>query len=349
MEKRPLGRSSLEVSVLGLGTMMFHTQIDRDGAWAQMDRCLDAGCDFFDTAEIYPIPPKAEYVGRSEEFIGEWMKERGTRERILLATKVAGRNDDNHWIREGRTPRVSARDIEEAVEASLARLQTDVIDLYQIHWPDRQSPRFANDRYGFVPFADDWVPLEEAVAAMGRLIAAGKIRTWGLSNDTPWGTMKCIQVAEALGVDRPVSVQNPYSLLNRIYEYGLAEVGMMEDVGLLTYSPLAQGYLSGKYLDGQVPEGARKSFMGERMTRYEGPSTEHAIRGYLEVAGDFGLDPNAMALRWSVSKPFVASSIFGAANMRQLELIIDCLEIEWTDELDAAVNAVHARWPNPAP
>ncbi|QDL92078.1 aldo/keto reductase [Paroceanicella profunda] len=349
MEKRPLGRSGLEVSVLGLGTMMFHTQLDRAAAWAQMDRCLDVGCDFFDTAEIYPIPPAAEYVGRSEEFIGDWMAERGTRTRILLATKVAGRNDDNTWIRPGRTPRVSSRDILEAVEGSLRRLKTDVIDLYQIHWPDRQSPRFANDRHGFVPFDDDWVPLEEAVSAMGQLIAAGKIRSWGLSNDTPWGTMKCIALAEAMGVDRPVSVQNPYSLLNRIYENGLAEVGMMEDVGLLTYSPLAQGYLSGKYLDGKVPAGARKSFMGERMTRYEGASSEDAIRAYLGVAADFGLDPNAMALRWSVSKPWVASSIFGAANPEQLETVFASLKIDWTPELDAAVNAVHARWTNPAP
>ena len=348
LERRPLGKTDLTVPSLCLGTMMYGDQIAEAAAFREMDRCLEFGIDFFDTAEMYTIPPKAETWGDSERIVGRWMKERGARDRITLATKVIGRST-NGWVRGDKLKRVTPDQVREAVEGSLERLQTDYIDIYQIHWPDRKVAIFGAELEGFKAYDNaDATPIAEQLAVMGELVREGKIRHVGLSNETPWGVNEFVRLAEAEGLPRVVTIQNAYNLLNRTFEYGLAEIAVEAKVGLLAYSPLAQGALSGKYLDGAKPEGARGTLFG-RMERYKTPNAEAAIRAYVDLARDLGVDPAALALQFVTTRPFVTSNIFGARGDDQLDTVFASLDVDITDEVLGRITEIHKLYTNPCP
>ncbi|MEM9168188.1 MAG: aldo/keto reductase [Pseudomonadota bacterium] len=347
MERRRLGRTDIDVSVLCLGTMMYGDQIGEADAFAQMDAALDRGINFFDTAELYTIPPKAATQGESERIVGRWMKDRGARGRIVLATKVVGRSSAT-YLRDGETPRLTRAQIRTAVERSLVNLQTDHIDLYQTHWPDRRAPIFGADLKGYGHYDQDWVGFDETLGALTDLQREGKIGHVGLSNETAWGVMRHLEVAEGAGLARVQSIQNVYNLLSRTFEYGLAEIALQEDVGLLAYSPIAQGVLSGKYLGGAKPAGSRGALFG-RLGRYETPSAVAAIERYVALAREAGIDPAALALQFVTTRPFVTSNIFGASSLEQLDVAFASLEVPWTEDLEKAVAEVHAALPNPCP
>jgi aryl-alcohol dehydrogenase-like predicted oxidoreductase len=346
MQQRRLGRTELTVSALCLGTMTYGEQNTEQEAHAQLDRALAAGINFIDTAEIYPVPPQADTQGQTERFVGTWLARRKCRDQVVLATKVAGRGDWLPYLRGGKA-RLDRANIQAAVDASLARLQTDYIDLYQLHWPDRETNFFG--KLGYEHPADDRsVPLRETLEVLGDLVAAGKVRHVGVSNETPWGLMTLLHLAEREGLPRPVSIQNPYSLLNRTFEVGLAEVAIREQCGLLAYSPLAFGVLSGKYLGGARPPGARLTLY-ERFSRYSNPQADQATADYVALARKHGLDPAQMALAWVTSRPFVTSTIIGATAMTQLESNLASIDLTLSDELSTAIEAIHIRQPNPSP
>ncbi|MDX9739963.1 MAG: NADP(H)-dependent aldo-keto reductase [Gammaproteobacteria bacterium] len=346
MKYSPLGTTGIEVSRICLGTMTFGEQNTEAEAHAQLDAALDAGINFIDTAEMYPVPPRAETYGRTERYIGSWLSRRGQRDRLVLATKVMGPSEDLHYVRDGST-RLDHRNIEAAIDASLQRLGTDYIDLYQLHWPDRRSNFFG--KLGYQHDAqDDPVPLEETLEVLGRLVKAGKVRHIGVSNETPWGVMRLLQLAAERGLPRIVSIQNPYNLLNRSFEIGLAEIAHRESVGLLAYSPLGFGVLSGKYLDGKRPEGARLTRF-QRFQRYTRDTAQAPVRAYVETAGRHGLDPAQMALAYVNSRPFLTSTIIGATDLQQLAANIASNDLELSEEVLAEIEAIHLRHPNPCP
>ncbi len=346
MHQRRLGRSDIKVSALCLGTMTFGEQNSESDAHDQLDRALAAGVNFIDTAEIYPVPPRSETQGLTEQYVGTWLKSRGCRDRVVLATKVAGPGEWVSYLRDGK-PRLDRRNIEAALEASLRRLQTDYVDLFQLHWPDRETNFFG--KLGYTHSEDDGsVPLLETLRVLADLVAAGKVRQIGLSNETPWGTMRMLALADQHGLPRVVSIQNPYSLLNRTFEIGLAEVAIRERCGLLAYSPLAFGVLSGKYLGGERPAGARLTLY-ERFNRYSNPQAERATAEYVALARRYGLDPAQMALAWVTSRPFTTANIIGATTLEQLDANLASIEVELSDELIAEIEAIHTAHPNPAP
>lgn len=346
MEQRPLGRTGLQVSAICLGTMTWGQQNDEAEAFAQMDLAIERGVTFFDTAEMYPVPPTPETQGRTETYIGNWLESRGARDRIVLASKVTGRSPDMPFVRGGS--RLDRKTIETALDESLKKLKTDYLDLYQLHWPDRVTNFFGMRGFEF-DSDDDAIPLEETFGALADLAASGKIRHVGLSNDTPWGAMQALRLADANGLPRAVSIQNPYNLLNRIFEVGLAEIAIREDVGLLAYSPLAGGVLTGKYLDGNQPDGARMTLFGERYTRYFTPNAEPATRAYVEIARRHGLHPAQMAIAYCLSRSFMTSVIIGATSTAQLETDIAGAEIALAPEVLEAIEEVQRRYPDPCP
>jgi len=347
MEYRRLGRTDLNVSLLCLGTMTWGQQNTEADGHAQMDYALEQGINFFDTAELYSIPPRPETQGSTERIIGSWFKARGSRDKVILASKVIGRSDSTWYRDDGSKGELSRAQIEEAVNKSLKRLQTDYIDLYQIHWPDRPMPWGSNPTI-FRHQEGQSHPIAETVEIMTDLVKAGKIRHFGLSNESAWGTMTFLKHADAKGQARVQSVQNAYNLLNRTYEVALAEVTMHENVSLLAYSPLAQGYLTGKYLDGARPPGARTTLFS-RGQRYENPTAEAAIRKYIALATEFGLDPAQMALAFVNSRPFLTSNIIGATSMEQLKTDIASIDVTITPELEERINAIHVEHCNPCP
>jgi aryl-alcohol dehydrogenase-like predicted oxidoreductase len=350
MQKRRLGRTDLLVSRICLGTMTFGQQNTEAEGHAQMDRAVDAGVNFLDAAELYPIPPTAETQGRTEEIVGSWMKARGNRDRIVVATKVVGRTPMTWFRRDGSPARVTRAQVEEAVDGSLRRLGTDCIDLYQLHWPERPVSGFGSNptRFETVKPAADETPIEEQLSVFDDLVKAGKIRHFGLSNESAWGTMRWVAGSERGIGPRPQSIQNAYNLVNRTFEVNLAEVAMREDVGLLAYSPLAQGYLTGKYEGGALPAGSRKQLF-DRLQRYEKPGAAEAIAAYVGIARDFGVDPATFAIAFTLSKPFVTSSIIGATTMQQLEAALAAEDLDWTAAMDEAVDTLHQRVGNPSP
>lgn len=346
MQYSELGRTGIQVSRCCLGTMTWGSQNDEAQAHEQMDYALDRGVNFWDTAEMYASPPTPETQGATERHIGSWFARTGRRADVVLASKVAGRSPMT-WLRaDGSPTRLTRGQIDEAVEASLKRLNTDYIDLYQLHWPDRAVRIFGGMTYR--DYDADYEGFEAILSALDAHVKAGRIRAVGVSNETPWGVMKFIEAADRLGLPRMASIQNAYSLVNRVYEYTLAEIGMREDVGLLAYSPLAQGALTGKYLDGALPPGARKTLYN-RMQRYDGPGSQEAIRSYVDLAAAHGLTPEGLALRFCDSKPFVTATIIGATTMDQLKSDIDAFDIDWTEALDKAVDDLHVQRPNPCP
>lgn len=351
MEYRRLGRTDLTVSAICLGTMTWGQQNTQEEGFAQMDYALEQGINFFDTAELYSIPPRAETQGSTERIIGEWFKARGSRDKVILASKVCGRGG-NTWFRDDGSPtRVNRAQVFEAVDKSLKRLQTDHIDLYQIHFPERPMPWGSNptraNMASMAPATDE-TPIAEQLAILDEGVKAGKIRHVGLSNESGWGTMRFVTESEMRGLPRVQSIQNAYNLLNRTFETALAEIALREDVGLLAYSPLAQGYLTGKYLDGARPAGARSTLF-DRGQRYQVEGAEDAIRQYLALAREAGLDPAQMALAFVTSRAFVTSNIIGATSMEQLRTDIASAELTLSDDVLAKIDAIHQRVGNPCP
>ncbi len=346
MRYRRLGRTDITVSELCLGTMTFGEQNTEADAAEQLDRAVDAGVNFIDTAEMYPVPPMVETQGRTETYIGNWLAARGNRDKLILATKVAGPAD---WMPHprGASGRLDRANIEAALDDSLRRLRTDYVDLYQLHWPDRETNYFGKLGYQHSE-QDDSVPLQETLGALDDLVKAGKIRHVGLSNETPWGTMHALALAERYELPRMVSIQNPYNLLNRSFEIGLAEVALREHCGLLAYSPLAFGMLTGKYRGGARPEGARLTLYA-RFDRYSNPQALAATDRYIAIANRHGLNPSQMALAWVTSRPFVTSNIIGATTMRQLEVNLASAELTLSDAVIAEIEAAHMEQPNPSP
>ncbi len=346
MEYRKLGNTGTDVSVICLGTMTYGEQNTAAEAFEQMDYALAAGVNFFDTAELYSIPAKAETYGRTEEIIGNWLDARKNRDQVVLASKIAGPGEG--WvdhIREGRT-QFTRQHIETALNASLQRLKTDYIDLYQLHWPERKTNFFGP--LGYFPQADSYTPITETLEALALQVKAGKIRHIGLSNETPWGVMRFLSIAKELDLPTIVSVQNPYNLLNRSYEVGLAEISWRERCGLLAYSPLGFGVLSGKYLHGNLPANARLTLYPE-YTRYSNTQAISATQQYVELAHVHDLNPAQMALAYVNTRPFLTSTIIGATSMEQLKRNIESIELKLTDETLGEIEAIHTRYPNPSP
>ncbi|MFT4047185.1 MAG: NADP(H)-dependent aldo-keto reductase [Solimonas sp.] len=344
MQYRRLGRSDLRVSHVCLGTMTWGEQNSEAEAHAQIDMALAAGVNFLDTAEMYPVAPRAETYGHTEAIIGGWLKKSGKRNRIVLASKVIGPGAFP-YVRGG--PKLDRASVLAACETSLRRLQTDVIDLYQVHWPQRPANFFG--RLGYeADGGDGGVPLAETLGALADLQRQGKIRHIGVSNETPWGVAEYLRLHREEGLPRIVSIQNPYSLLNRSFEIGLAEFALREDVGLLAYSPLAMGVLSGKYLDGARPQGARMVRF-TRFTRYSAPEAEAPVRACVELAREHGLDPAQMALAFVHERPFTTATIIGATTPEQLRRNLDSAALKLDGKVLCALEALHRRYPIPCP
>jgi len=345
MEYRKLGTTDIDVSLICLGTMTWGEQNNQADAHRQLDYAVDQGINFIDTAELYAIPPKAETQGLTESYIGNWLTGRSDRDRLVIASKVAGPGEFVKHIRGG--PRLDANHMTRALDASLSRLQCETIDLYQIHWPERHTNFFGE--LGFTPAdEEDIIPIEETLEVLDGFVRSGKVRHIGISNETPWGTMRYLQLAEERGWPRIQSVQNPYNLLNRSYEVGMAEISWREQCGLLAYSPLGFGVLSGKYLDGQKPPGARLTLF-ESYLRYSGEEAVAATAAYAELARDHGLTPAQMALAFINSRPFLTANIIGATTMEQLRENIDSVRVRLDQEVLDGIEQIHRRYSNPAP
>ena len=352
MKKKYLGKTGIEVSCLGLGTMTFGEQNTEEESFAQMDCALAAGVNLFDTAEMYPVPPQEKTFTKSEQFIGKWMKQRKCRDRLVLATKIVGPTVTSRaiggYIRDGNNHLTSVN-IKAALEGSLSRFGTDTIDLYQIHWPDRNVNIFG--KRGFTSPEDaetENAEIPETLEALDKLRKAGKIRAFGISNETPWGVMRYLSLAEKNGWEKVVSIQNPYNLLNRGFESGLAEITYQESVGLLAYSPLAFGMLTGKYLDGHKPVKARLTLFS-RFQRYQTKNGLKATRDYVRLAKENDLDPAQMALAFVRTRPFTSSVLLGATSVKQLESNLAIVELELSEEVLKGIEEIHYRIPNPCP
>ncbi|MEL0320516.1 MAG: NADP(H)-dependent aldo-keto reductase [Gammaproteobacteria bacterium] len=346
MDKRPLGKTGIDVTSICLGTMTWGEQNTEAEAHEQLSyACDERGINFIDTAELYPVPPKADTQGRTEQYIGSWLNQRGRRDDLVIATKACGPGEWVNYFRGG--PRHTKDHLEAAIDASLARLQTDYVDLYQLHWPDRPTNFFGQLGYTHVDGADE-TPIDEILTALESLVVSGKVRAIGLSNETPWGVMTFLEIARREGLPVVASIQNPYSLLNRTFEIGLSEIAHRESVGLLAYSPLAFGVLSGKYLGGKRPEGARLTLF-DRFSRYSNPEATRATEAYAALAAEHGLSLTAMALAYVTSRPFVTSNIIGATSMAQLKENIDTHDLKLSDAVLDGIEAIHVSQPNPSP
>jgi len=346
MHYHRIPHSSLEISTLGLGTMTFGEQNSEADAHAQLDYAVSQGINLIDVAEMYPVPPRPETQGLTETYVGNWLAKRGNREKIVLASKVSGpsRNSDS-GIRPNQA--LDRKNIRIALEDSLRRLQTDHLDLYQVHWPQRATNCFGTLGYKWTDSAPV-ITLLETLEALTEFQRAGKIRYIGVSNETAFGVMRYLQLAEKHELPRIVTIQNPYSLLNRSYEVGLAEVTQYEGVELLAYSCLAFGTLSGKYLNGAKPAGARNTLFS-RFTRYSGEQAQKAIAAYVDIARRHNLDPSQMALAFVRRQPFVASTLLGATTMEQLKTNVESLHLELSEAVLAEIEAVHQVYTYPAP
>ena len=345
MKYNQLGDSELSVSEICLGTMTYGQQNTVEDAAQQLDYAVAQGVNFIDTAEMYPVPGRAETQGSTEAYIGEWLV-RQPRDRLILATKVAGPTARFPWIR-GENRCLDRANIEQAVADSLKRLRTDYIDLYQIHWPDRYVPLFGGPNYDPAQERES-VPVVEQLQVFADLIQAGKIRYLGLSNETPWGVCEFVHLAQSLGLPKAISIQNAYNLNNRVFEIHLAEACRLHQVGLMVYSPLAFGFLTGKYLAG-IPKDSRLALFEGFGIRYNKPNQREAIQAYVEIARKRNLTPAQLALAFVRSRWFVSSTIIGATTMEQLQENFGSLAISIDPELLAEIDAVHARYPNPTP
>lgn len=349
LKYRKLANTDLEVSLIGLGTMTWGEQNTESEAHEQLDYALSRGVNLVDAAEMYPVPPKPETQGRTETYIGTWLAKTGRRKDIVLASKVSGPPTDpkrpSH-LRSGQT-HLDRKNMTEALDASLKRLQTDYLDLYQLHWPDRTTTTFG--RTGYPWKKDEYtVPIDETLEVLQDFIKAGKVRYIGVSNETPWGVAQYLKFAETKGLPRIASIQNPYNLLNRSFENGLSEFSHLDGLGLLAYSPLAMGVLSGKYLNGARPADARMTLF-TRFDRYMKPQAELATAEYVKLARELGLSPATMALAFVNQQPFVVSNLMGATNLDQLKENIDSVDVQLSEDAMEAIQGIHLRFPNPSP
>jgi aryl-alcohol dehydrogenase-like predicted oxidoreductase len=344
MNYKKLGNTDIDVSTICLGTMTWGEQNTQEEAFKQMDYALDQGVNFWDTAELYSVPPKAETYGLTEVIIGNWFKENKKRDKVILASKVAGpmraylRGGGNNYGIEKMT---------QAINDSLKRLQTDYIDLYQLHWPERNTNMFG--RLGYEHKENEWNKFEDVLGNLQKFIKEGKIRQIGLSNETPWGVSKCLELSKEKELPRMMSVQNPYSLLNRTYEVGLAEISIRDQIGLLAYSPLASGYLTGKYRNNQLPKNSRIERDGDFWTRYNKPNTTKAVDAYYEISKKYNLNFAQMSLKFCEIQPFMTTVIIGATTMEQLQTNIESVNINLTDDVINEINEVQKIYPNPCP
>ncbi|MDC0178055.1 aldo/keto reductase [Polaribacter sp.] len=346
MKYTKLPTTNIKVSKICLGTMTWGNQNTQEEAFEQMDYAIEQGVNFFDTAELYPVPATPETYADTERIIGNWFQKTGNRENIVLASKIAGGGDYTKHIRTGGYTKET---ITEAIEGSLKRLQTDYLDLYQLHWPSRGVNCFGTRDYPFKTASKEAENHLEILETLNEFVKNGIIKAIGLSNETPWGTMKYLQTAEAHNFIKPVTIQNSYSMIHRAYEYGMSEVSLREDIGLLAYSPLAQGVLSGKYIDGNSPEGSRGNLFPRFIARYMGDASLVAVKRYHEIAKKNGLSLTELSLAFINQLPFVTSNIIGATKMSQLKENIASIDIDLSDEIITEINAVHADIPNPAP
>lgn len=345
MKMRRLGHSELEVPHICLGTMTFGQQNSEAEAHEQLDYSLEHGINFIDTAEMYPVQARAETSGLTEKYVGSWLVKQ-QRDRIILASKATGPGRSFDWIRNNQL-HFSRENLQKALHGSLQRLQTDYLDLYQLHWPDRNVPLFG--AYHFNPDAErDSAPLQEAIETMAEFIQDGKIRFWGLSNETPWGLMTVLRLADAAGLPRPVSVQNAYNLINRSWENGLSEIAFRENISLLAYSPLGFGYLSGKYFDDPKAQGRANLFSGFT-ARYNKPNVAPAVEAYVNLARENDLTPTQLALAFTYNKWCVTSSIIGATSMQQLRENLEADKVSLPDSVNEQIERIHLMYPNPAP
>jgi aryl-alcohol dehydrogenase-like predicted oxidoreductase len=349
MDYRTLGLTDIKVSLICLGTMTWGSQNSETEAHAQLDYAIGEGVNFIDTAEGYPVTPVSrETQGRTEEYIGSWIAGRKRRDDIILATKIAGPSRDPVRKFRGGNNRLDRHNIEQAIDESLQRLRTDYIDLYQVHWPDRPVPAFGARGLSQITDTPDTVPIEETLDALAGILKAGKVRHIGVSNETPWGVSEYLRLSRDAGLPRIASIQNAYNLLNRTFEIGLSEFSLREHVGLLAYSPLAGGNLSGKYLGGVVAPGSRRD-VAKQFVRYDLPGQATASARYVAIAHAHGLDPSQLALAYVNSRAFVTSTIIGATSLDQLRTDIASIDLTLDDDVIAAIEEVHRDIPDPCP
>ena len=345
MNYKKLGNTDIDVSTICLGTMTWGEQNTQEEGFEQMDYALDEGVNFWDTAELYAIPPKKNTYGKTEEVIGNWFQKSKKRNQVILATKVSG--PGLSWIRGGGN-QFDDKNLNEAVNESLKRLKTDYIDLYQLHWPERKSNFFGKLGYEHED-KNEWNKFEDILTSLDKIVKAGKIRHVGLSNETAWGLSKFLEISNSKNLPRMVSVQNPYSLLNRTYEVGLAEISIRERSGLLAYSPLAFGFLTGKYRNQELPENSRMKLFGEKFVRYKTENGQLAIEKYYEIAKKHQLDFAQMSLKFCEVQPFITSIIIGATTMDQLKINIESVNVNLEENVINDINEVQKIYPNPSP
>ena len=345
MNFRKLGNTNIEVSTICLGTMTWGEQNTENEAFKQMDYAIDQGINFFDTAELYAVPPKKETYGKTEEIIGNWFNLKKNRNKVILATKIAG--PGLNWIRGGGN-QFDKKNLTIAVEKSLKRLQTDYIDLYQLHWPERNTNFFGQQGYEHDSNEKNWIAFEEILETLKKFVDAGKIRYVGLSNETAWGLAKCLELSKLKNLPKMMAVQNPYNLLNRTYEVGLAEISVREQSGLLAYSPLAFGYLTGKYRNNNMPKGSRIDLFKD-FTRYNNENSIKAIEEYYKISQKFNLDFAQMSIKFCEIQPFVTSVIIGATTMQQLKTNVESVNVKLNNEIINEINEVQKIYPNPCP
>jgi len=346
MNYKKLGNTELDVSTICLGTMTWGEQNSQEEGFEQMNYALEQGINFFDTAELYAVPPKKETYGKTEEIIGNWFNTKKNREKIILATKIAG--NGLSWIRNGGF-QYDEKNITEAIEKSLLRLKTDYIDLYQLHWPERKSNYFGKLSYQHQEKEEEWNDFEKILTVLNKFIEQGKIRYIGLSNETAWGLSKFLEISKIKNLPRIASIQNPYNLLNRTHEVGLAEISVREKSGLLAYSPLASGYLSGKYRNGQMPKNSRMDLFFDSWPRYRTPNGEIAIDKYFEISKKHNLNFAQMSLKFCEIQPFMTSVIIGATTMEQLKINIESVNVNLNEEIIKDINNIQKLYPNPCP
>ena len=344
MNYKNLGNTDIKVSTICLGTMTWGEQNTELEAFKQMDFALDQGVNFWDTAELYSVPPKKETFGHTEIIIGNWFKKKQNREKIILATKVAG--PARQYIRNGEN-NFNIQNLKKAIDGSLKRLQTDYIDLYQLHWPERNVNNFG--RLGYTHKENDWNQFEDVLGNLEKFIDDGKIREIGLSNETPWGVSNYLEKSKQKKLPRMMSVQNPYSLLNRTYEVGLAEISIRDEIGLLAYSPLASGFLTGKYRNNSLPKNSRIERDGDFWTRYNKPNRNNAIEEYYKIANKYSLDMAQMSIKFCEIQEFMTSVIIGATTMEQLKTNIESVNVNLSDDVIKEINQVQTIYPNPCP
>ncbi len=349
MKYRKLGNTDIKVSVICLGTMTFGEQNTQEDGFAQMDYALDRGVNFFDTAELYAVMPRKETYGKTEEIIGNWFKERKNRDKIILASKIASKSEDDlQWIRKGSNKLgFDRKNINDAIDNSLRRLKTDYIDLYQLHWPERKVPKFGVLDFNYDAKDNEWTDIEEVLENLNRLVKLGKIRYVGLSNETPWGMMKFLQIAKEKNLPRMLTIQNVYSLVNRVFDIANSEVSIRENCGLLAYSPLAGGRLSGKYIGNKKPKKARYTIWPRRFNRHHTKRGEVAIESYFKLAKKYGIKPSTFANSFVNDRPFVTSNIIGATTIEQLKENIKSIEITLSPEILKEIEEIHLSDPNP--